>query len=75
MKVIPQCKVIGPYNYDRFLHVIKKLMPRDKIDVTVKRKDAYSKKNKMSVISGVRVISRVSKGLLWTPTGKYTVRY
>ena len=29
MKVVPQCEVIGPYNYDRIIHVINKLMQRD----------------------------------------------
>ena len=24
MKVTPQCKVIGPYNYDRIIHNIEK---------------------------------------------------
>ena len=32
MNVIPQYKVIGPYNYDRIIHNIKKIiMLRDKI--------------------------------------------
>ena len=35
MKVIPQCKVIGPYNNDRIIHVIKKIMLKVKIEVTV----------------------------------------
>ena len=42
MKVIPQYKVIGRCNYDRIMHVIKRLMLRAKIEVTVKRKDAFS---------------------------------
>ena len=25
MKFIPQCKVIGPYNYDRIIHDIEKI--------------------------------------------------
>ena len=45
MKVIPQYKVIGLYDYDRIIHVIKKkIMLRDKIEVTVKWKDAFSLK-------------------------------
>ena len=44
MKVIPQYKVIGPYNYDRIIDVINKLMLRDKIEVTGKREDAFSLK-------------------------------
>ena len=51
MKVIPQYKVIGQYNYDRIIHAIKKLMLRDKIEVTVKRKDAFSLKIKICLIS------------------------
>ena len=31
MKLIPQYKVIGPYNYDRIIHNIKKKNLRDKI--------------------------------------------
>ena len=31
MNVIPQYKVIGPYNYDRIIHNLKKIMLRDKI--------------------------------------------
>ena len=31
MNVIPQYKVIGPYNYDRIINNIKKIMLRDKI--------------------------------------------
>ena len=31
MNGIPQYKVIGPYNYDRVIHNIKKNMLRDKI--------------------------------------------
>ena len=31
MNVIPQYKVIGPNNYDRIMHNIKKSMLRDKI--------------------------------------------
>ena len=31
MNVIPQYKVIGPYNYDMIIHNIKKIMLRDKI--------------------------------------------
>ena len=31
MNVIPQYKVIGPYNYNRIIHNIKKMMLRDKI--------------------------------------------
>ena len=41
MKVIPQCKVIGPYitiNYVKIIHVMKKIMLRDKIVVTVNGK-------------------------------------
>ena len=37
MKVIPQYKVFGPNNYDRIIHVIKKMV-RDKMDVTVNGK-------------------------------------
>ena len=39
MKFIPQYKVISPYNYDR-----------DKIEVTVKWRDAFSLKIKLCVI-------------------------
>ena len=42
MTVTPQYKVIGPYNYDWIIHVIKILMPRDMNEVTVKLKDAFS---------------------------------
>ena len=42
MKVIPQYNVIGPYNYDRIIHVIKKLMTRDKIEVIGGWKYAFS---------------------------------
>ena len=31
MKFIPGCKVIGPYNYDRIIHNIEKIILRDKI--------------------------------------------
>ena len=31
MKVIPQYKVIGAYNYDTIIHDIEKIMLRDKI--------------------------------------------
>ena len=31
MNVIPQYKLIGPYNYDKIIHNIKKNMLRDKI--------------------------------------------
>ena len=31
MKVIPQHKVIGPYNYDMIIHNIKKNVLRDKL--------------------------------------------
>ena len=31
MNVIPQYKVIGPYNYGRIIHNIKKIMLRDQI--------------------------------------------
>ena len=31
MKVIPQYKVIGPYNYDMIIYNIEKNMLRDKI--------------------------------------------
>ena len=41
MKVIPQYKVIDLYNYDWITHVTEKIMPRDKLEVTVKRKDAF----------------------------------
>ena len=52
MKVIPQYEAIGPYNYYSVLHNIKnKRMLRDKIEVTVKRKDAFSLKMKICVIS------------------------
>ena len=37
MKVIPQNKVIDPYDYDRIIHGIKKIS--DKIDARVDRKD------------------------------------
>ena len=33
MNVIPQYKVIGPYNYDRIMYNIKKIVLRDKIYV------------------------------------------
>ena len=31
MKFIPQYKVIAPYNYDRIIHNIEKIILRDKI--------------------------------------------
>ena len=31
MNVVPQYKVVGPYNYERIIHNIKKIMLRDKI--------------------------------------------
>ena len=31
MNVVPQYKVIGPYNYDRIIHNKKQIMLRDKI--------------------------------------------
>ena len=31
MNLISQYKVIGPYNYDRIIHNIKKIMLREKI--------------------------------------------
>ena len=31
MNAVPQYKVIGPYNYDRIMHNIKKIVLRDKI--------------------------------------------
>ena len=43
MKIIPQYKVIGPYNYDRIIQNIEN-NKRDKIEVTVKWKDAFSLK-------------------------------
>ena len=49
MKVIPQYKVIGPYNYDSIIQVIKKVMLRDMIEVTVKRKVAFSLRIKICV--------------------------
>ena len=49
MKVIPQYQVIGPYNYDRIIRIIKKIMIGEKIEVIVKRKDAYSFKIKICV--------------------------
>ena len=55
MKVTPQHKVIGPYNLDRIIHFIKKLMQRVRIEETVKRKDACSLKIKICVISCVIV--------------------
>ena len=55
MKVIPQYKVIGPCNYDRIIHVIKKLMVREKIEVTVKRKHADSLNINICVISKIIV--------------------
>ena len=50
MKIIPQCKVLGPYNYDSIIHNIEKIMLRDKIVVTVKWKDEFSLKIKNCVI-------------------------
>ena len=39
MNVIPQYKVIGPYNYDRIIHNIKKYAKRQ--DIGQKWKDAF----------------------------------
>ena len=50
MKVIPQYKVIGPYKWQDYTRY-KKLMLRDKIEVTVKRKDPFSLKIQICVIS------------------------
>ena len=49
MTVIPQCRVIGPYNYDRVMRVIKKMLG-DKIKITVKEKYAFCLKIKICVI-------------------------
>ena len=54
MRVTPQHKVIGPYNLDRIIHFIKKIMQRVKIEETVKRKHACSLKIKICVISCVK---------------------
>ena len=48
MNFIPQYKVIGPYNYDRITHNIKKYILRDKIGSN-KWKDAFSLKIKICV--------------------------
>ena len=48
MKVIPQCKVIGPYNYDRIIHNIETIIAI--IEVTVTWKDAFNLKIKICAI-------------------------
>ena len=48
MKVILQHRVIGPYIYDRVMHLNKITA---KIKVTVKRKDVFSLKIKIGVNS------------------------
>ena len=50
MKVIPQYKVIGPYNCDRVIRVAKKIMIREKIEVAVKHKDSSGLKVKSCII-------------------------
>ena len=45
MKIIPQHKAIGPYNYDRIIHNIEKIRYRSD-----KWKDAFSLKIKKCVI-------------------------
>ena len=49
MKVNPQYKVIGHYNYDRIIHNVEQIQ-RDKIEVTVKLKDTFRLKIKICVI-------------------------
>ena len=47
MNVTPQYKVIGPYNYERIIHNIKKIMLRDKIySRSDKWKDAFDFEDK-----------------------------
>ena len=47
MNVIPQYKVIGPYNYDRIIHNIKKnYAKRQDIDRSDKWKDAFDFEDK-----------------------------
>ena len=50
MTVILQYKSVGPYNYDIIILNIEKIMLIDKIEVTVKWKDAFSLKIKICVI-------------------------
>ena len=52
MKVIPQYKVIGPYNYDRIIHnkFLKYSKRQDIGQTNGKIKDAFSLKIKMCVI-------------------------
>ena len=51
MKVIPQYKVIGPYNYDRIMHNRENIKAeRQDIYRSDKWKDAFSLKIKICVI-------------------------
>ena len=47
MKVIPQYKVIGPYNYDRIIYNIEKNICSETRYRSDKWKDAFDFKNKM----------------------------
>ena len=58
MNVTPQYKVISSDNYDRIKHVLKKKILRDKIEVTVKLKDAFSLKITNCVISFKVIVSQ-----------------
>ena len=49
MNFIPQCKIIGPYNYDTIIHNIKKYAKRKDIGQTSGNMDLILK-NKMCVI-------------------------
>ena len=44
MNVIPQFKVIGPYNYHRIIHKIEKSNAKRLVEVTVKWRDAFNLK-------------------------------
>ena len=46
MNVVPQCKVIGPYSYDRIIHNKKKY---------VKRKDMRQTSGKMHLILKIKM--------------------
>ena len=50
MKVIPQYKVIGPYNYDRIIHNIEKKLCYETRYRSDKWKDTISLKIKICVI-------------------------
>ena len=46
MNVVPQYKVIGPYNYDRIVHNKKKSAKRQDIVFSCKSKDAFDFEDK-----------------------------